>query len=121
MPVTPRPPSRERKKENPPGNQNDNTNTGSSGTQNLVSTDGIDPVNKSEIYSDRSDEDMTNCAYGGYAAELTEGDMPVDSEEYLVDNSTDSELCYDYRNRFTPPTPPRPRLQAGEGAYRLTQ
>ena len=45
--------------------------------------------------------------------------MPVNSEEYLSDNSTDSELCYDYRNRFTPPTPPRPRLQTGETAYRV--
>merc|ERR1711867_308298 len=110
MPFAPRPPSREKKRETPPGTQNDNTNTGSSGTQNLVSTDGIDPINESEIYSDGSDEDMTGGAYGGYAAELTEGDMPVNSEEYLSEDSTDSELCNDYRNRFTPPTPSWPRL-----------
>ena len=85
MPVAPRPPSKERKKENSPGTQNDNTNTGS-GTQNLVSTDGIDPIDESEIYSDWSDEDMVDGAYGRYAAELTEEDMPVDSEEYLSDD-----------------------------------
>ena len=68
--------------------------------------DRSDPVDESEIYSDKSDEDMTGGAYGGYAAELTEGDMPVDSEEYLLDDSTDSELCYDYRNRFTPTNTP---------------
>ena len=59
-----------------------------------------------EIYSDDSDEDMVGGAYGGYAAELIDGDMPINHEEYLSDDSTDSELCYDYRNRFTPPTPP---------------
>ena len=70
MPVAPRPPSKERKKENPPGTQNDNTNTGS-GTQNLVSADGIDPIDESEIYSNGSDKDMIDGAYSGYAAELT--------------------------------------------------
>ena len=69
-----------------------------------MSTDGINPVNEREIYSDDSDEDMVGGAYGGYAAELIDGDMPIDHEEYLSDDSTDSELCYDYRNRFTPPT-----------------
>ena len=58
-------------------------------------------------------------AYGGYAAKLTEGDVPVDSEEYLSDDSTDSEFCYDYRNIFVPPTPPRPRIQSGDTAYRV--
>ena len=118
MSVAPRPPSKERKKENPPGTQNDNTSSGAS-IQNLVSTDGIDLVNEREIYSDESDEDMVGGAYGGYAAELIDGDMPVNPEEYLSDNSIDSELCYDYRNRFTPPTPPHPRLESGETAYRV--
>ena len=54
-----------------------------------MSADGIDPVNESKIYSDGPDEDMTGDAYGGYSAELTEGDMPVDSEEYLSHDSTD--------------------------------
>ena len=62
---------------------------------------------------------MVDGAYGRYAAELTEEDMPVDSEEYLSDDSTDSELFYDYRNRFTPPTPPHLRLESGETAYRV--
>ena len=84
-----------------------------------MSSDGIDPGNESKIYSDGSDEDMTGGAYGGYAAELTEGDMPLNSEEYLSDNSTDSELCYDYRNRFAPPAPLCPRLQSREMAYRV--
>ena len=63
MPVaSSRPPSRERKKETPLGAQNGNTNTGSSGSQNLVSTDGIDPIDEREIYSDGSDEDMMGGA-----------------------------------------------------------
>ena len=78
MPIAPGSNSKDRKKETPTGTQNDNTNTGSSGTQNLVSAKGIDPVNESEIYSNGSDKDMTGGAYGGYAAELTEGNMPVD-------------------------------------------
>ena len=53
---------------------------------------GINPVNEREIYSNESDEDMVGGAYGGYAAELIDGDMPVNSEEYLSDDSTDSEL-----------------------------
>ena len=89
---------RERKKETPSGAQNGNTNTGSSGSQNLVSTDGIDPIDEREIYSDGSDEDMMGGVYIGYAAEMT-GDIPVDSEEYLSDDSTDSEFCYNYRNK----------------------
>ena len=28
-------------------------------------------------------------------------------------------MVTDYRNRFAPPTPPRPRLQTGEMAYRV--
>ena len=79
----------------------------------------MNPVNESKIYSDDSDKDMVGGAYGGYAAELINGDMPMDHEEYLSDDSTDSELGYDYRNRFTPPTPPRPRLEVGETAYRV--
>ena len=80
MPVAPRPPSKEIKKENHPGTQNDNANSGAS-TQNLVSANGIDPVDEREIYSYGSDEYMVGGAYGGYAAELIEGgDMPVDSE-----------------------------------------
>ena len=51
-----------------------------------------------EIYSDGSDKDMMGGAYGGCVAELTEGDIPVDSEEYLSDDYTDSEFCYNYRN-----------------------
>ena len=50
MPVaSSRPPSRERKKETPSGAQNGNTNTGSSGSQNLVSTDGIDPIDERNL------------------------------------------------------------------------
>ena len=45
--------------------------------------------------------------------------MPVDFKEYLSDESTDSESSYDYRNTVSPPTPPRPRPHAGEGAYRV--
>ena len=108
MPVAPRSNSKDRKKEVPTGTQNNNTNTGSSGTQNLVSAEDVDPVEKREIYSDSSNEDLSGGAYGGYAAELTEGQMQVDFEEYLSDESTDSESSYDYWNTVSPPTPPRP-------------
>lgn len=89
------------------------------GLQNLVSAEGINPVDESEIYSDDSDEDMVGGAYGGYAAELIDGEMPIDHKEYLSDDCTGSEFDYDYRNRFTPPTPPRPRLGRGETVYRV--
>ena len=46
-------------------------------------------------------------------------DIPVDSEDYLSDASTDSEMGYDYRTSFTPPTPPRPRLESVETVYRV--
>ena len=84
-----------------------------------MSTDWIDPIDEREIYSDGSDEDMMGGAYGGYAAELTEGDILVNSKEYLSDDSTDSEFCYNYRNKFVPPTPPCPRTQYVETAYRV--
>ena len=80
MPVAQRPPSKDRKKDGPPGAQGDGTGLGA-GTQNLVSVELINPVNEREIYSDESDEDMVGGVYGGYTAELMDGDIPVDSEE----------------------------------------
>ena len=47
MPVAPnqfRSASKDRKKEAPTGASNNNTTTGSSGTQNLVSAEDLDPV-----------------------------------------------------------------------------
>ena len=61
MPVAPRPPSKDRKKDGPPGAQGDGAGSGA-GTQNLVSTELIDPVDKREIYSDESDKDMVGGA-----------------------------------------------------------
>ena len=78
MPVAQRPPSKDRKKDGPPGAQGDGTGSGA-GTQNFVSAELIDPVDEREIYSDESDEDMVGGAYGGYTAELMDGDIPVNS------------------------------------------
>ena len=46
-------------------------------------------------------------------------DIFLSTMKNICQMTTDSELCYDYRNRFTPPTPPRPRLGKGEAAYRV--
>ena len=118
MPVAQRPLSKDRKKDGPPGAQGDSAGSGV-GIQNLVSTESIDPVDEREIYSDESDEDMVGGAYRGYTAELMNGDISVDSEDYLSDASTDSEMGYDYRTSFTPPTPPCPRLESVETVYRV--
>ena len=62
MTVAPRSNSKDRKKEVPAGTQTNSTNAGSSGTQNLVSVEHIDPGNEREIYSDSSDEDLSGGA-----------------------------------------------------------
>ena len=102
--------SRDRKKEAPTGALSTNTTAASSGTQNLVSAEDMDPVDEREIYSDSSDgEELIGGAHGGYVAELTEGQMPIDLEEYISDESTDmSFTACNYRNVRSPPTPPGP-------------
>ena len=53
-------------------------------------------------------------------AELKEGQMPIDLEEYLSDESTDmSFTACNYRNVRSLKTPPCPRPHTEEGAYRV--
>lgn len=118
MSVAPRPPSKDRKNDGPPAAQGDGAGS-DAGTHNLVSAELINPVDKREVYSDQSDEDMVGGAYGGYTAELMDGDIPVDSEDYLSDATTDSEMDHDYRTTFALPTPPCLRLESVETVYRV--
>ena len=63
---------------------------------------------------------MIGGAYGGYVAQLMEGQMPVDLEEYHSDESTDmSVTACNYRKMRTLPTPPCPRPCMEEGAFRV--
>ena len=76
-------------------------------------------MDEREIYTDSSDgEDLAGGAHGGYVAQLVEGQMPVNFEEYLSDESTDTSytMC-NYRTQRTPPTPPRPRPSKEEGTF----
>ena len=90
----------------------------SSGMHNLVSAEDVNPVDESEIYSDSSEgEELPDGAYGGYAARVTEGQIPVNLEEYMSDKSNDP-IC-NYRTQRNPPTPPCPRPTEDEGAFRV--
>ena len=116
--------SKERRKEAlpPSGSSSVGAPLTSSGTQNLISVEGENLVDEREIYtSDSSDgEDMGEGAYGGYVAQLMEGKMPVDLEEYLSDESTDMSFkACNYRNARSRPTPPRPHPHMEEGAYHV--
>ena len=91
--------SKEGSKDAPPSTTSTNTPAASSGTHNLVSAEGVDPVNEREIYTGSSDsKDLIGGAHGGYVAWLMEGQMPVDFKEYLSDESNDtSYTMYNYR------------------------
>ena len=85
--------SKEGRKDTPPSTASTTTPTTSSGTHNLVSAEGVNPVDESEIYTDSSDgKELPDGAHGGYTAQLTEGQIPIDSEEYLSDKPYDS-IC----------------------------
>ena len=108
----------ERRRDGPPGDTSGGAPQPASGMQNLVSADGEILVEEREIYtSDSSDSEVAgDGAYGGYEAQVLEGHMPVDSGEYLSDESTDTSFTTsNYRTDPAPTTLPCPR--EGEGTF----